>query len=107
MTRSTPQSERDAHNAASTREHLREVNVNGVRYFQADDVERWHRGMVARAEEWDELSEQVETLEAQLAHAERVLRVISGWNVDLVSTADAISPALGYFAAKEAIRGDA
>ncbi len=41
-------------------EALREVTVNGVRYFQASDVERWHRGVTAKAEEWDELSERVE-----------------------------------------------
>ena len=45
---------------------LREVTVNGVRYFQASDVERWHRGNVARAEEWDALSERVAELEDAL-----------------------------------------
>lgn len=40
----------------------------------------------------------------QLDEAERVLRVISGWNTDRVSAADAIQPALGYFAAKAAPR---
>lgn len=40
-----------------------------------------------------------------LAEAERVLRVISGWNTDLVSTADAIHPALSYLAAQRVPRG--
>lgn len=44
-------------------------------------------------------------LAVQLGEAERVLRVISGWNVDLVSTADAIQPAVAYFAAKAVPRG--
>lgn len=43
-------------------DELREVTVNGVRFFQADDVERWHRGNVAKAEEWDELTERIEWL---------------------------------------------
>lgn len=47
-------------------EGLREVTVNGVRYFQADDVERWHRGNVAKAEEWEALSERVERFEEAL-----------------------------------------
>ena len=80
-------------------DELREVNVNGVRFLRADDVERWHRGMVARAEEWDDLSERVEAVEAQLAEAERVLKVISGWNPDRVDVATAIQPAIAYLAA--------
>lgn len=35
-----------------------------------------------------------------LAEAERVLRVISGWNPARVSTAEAIQPAIDYFDAK-------
>lgn len=34
---------------------LREVTVNGVRYFHADDVERWHRDYIAAVERADEM----------------------------------------------------
>lgn len=36
-----------------------------------------------------------------LEEAERVLRVVSGWNPARVSTAEAIKPAIDYFDAKE------
>ncbi len=52
--------------------------------------------------EWDE----VRVIMRELEEAERVLRVISGWNTDRVDTETAIQPALGYFAAKEAHRDD-
>lgn len=47
-------------------EQLREVVVNGVRFFQAEDVARWHRGATAKAEEWD-------ALEAECAAAKNVI----------------------------------
>jgi len=55
----------------------------------------------------EEYARELDRKEAQLAETERILRVISGWNTDRVSTADAIQPALGYFAAKEAHLADA
>ena len=47
-------------------EQLREVVVNGVRFFQVDDVERWHRSATANAEERD-------ALEAECAAARNVI----------------------------------
>lgn len=49
----------------------------------------------------------VEQLEWALDEAERVLRVISGWNTDRVSAADAIQPALGYLATKALAESEA
>jgi hypothetical protein len=53
----------------------------------------------------EDMDDRCGDLELALAEAERVLRVISGWNTDLVSTADAIQPAVAYFAAKAVPRG--
>jgi hypothetical protein len=74
-------------------EGLREVNVNGVRYFQADDVERWHRGNVAKAEEWDELSEQVETLRAALSNLRETVDFYTSGDVGIPELADAMNKA--------------
>lgn len=38
-------------------DEMREITVNGVRYFNADDVERWHRDYVTSVERADALAE--------------------------------------------------
>lgn len=62
-------------------DELREVTVNGVRFLRADDVERWHRQLVRRAEIYDEAEERAAQLTEFLQHTldEYAERMPSQW----------------------------
>lgn len=46
---------------------IREITLNGERYYHADDVEVWHRDLVGSAERADALEEENATLREALA----------------------------------------